>query len=424
MALPFAPVAQYGSGERAYGLDADQRRRLKQPRGLHIAADGSLFVADFGAHCVVKFKPNDEAGNVVAGKEGKILSEVDPMKDLDKCTPMGPADGEGYLLKRPAAVCEGENGGLYVMDMEDARVLSFAPGAGSKAEPIMPAPGAPPGKSKHSPETVKYPRSMFIHEDGTLVICDSWSHRVLAFPAAGKPGASESPQVIAGTPMSCGKSAQKLSFPSFAAFRPDGALLVTDTNNHRVQCFQFGKPNMGVTVAGSWKAQRGDGLQELNMPTGICVDPNDGSFYVADRGNSRVLRFPAGSTAGTPGEVIAGPELLERPWDVRLDSEGSVYISDERLCVVYKLKRDAIDMRVLQKKALKITSDQLGGASTQQENDVRGVESSATRDATAVAPAPLADVAGNDEALGAAAAACEVPAVPAFRLSQDANELD
>lgn len=436
----FAPVAQYGTGERGVGVDSNGCRRFKQPRGLHIAEDGSLFVADYSGHSVLKFKPGDGVGTVVAGKEGKILAEVDPLKDLDKRTPMGPAEGEGYLLKRPLAVCEGRDGGLFVMDTEDARVLNFGSTPGQKASPIMPAPGAPPGRSKHSAEVVKYPRSMFLHGDGTLVVCDTWSHRVLQFPAPDCPGASEPPLVIAGTPNSSGKSAQRLSFPSFAAFTASGALLVTDTNNHRVQCFQPGSASMGVTVAGSWKAQPGGALEELNMPTGICVDPSDDSFYVVDRGNARVLRFPAGSQSGSAGEIIAGSDLLERPWDVRLDADGCLYISDERLAVVFKLKRGASAAHVDLKRMSKVVDDDTRVASSGQEGSAGDDATSCASDAPQSARVPELATDAEPLATAAVAAAEDSPlqeseegedeaqasirAPSGLRVSNDANELD
>merc|ERR1712072_316662 len=71
------------------------------------------------------------------------------------------------------------------------------------------------------------------------------------------------------------------------------------------------------------------------MGTGLCIDARDGSLLVADRMNARVLRFP---TSGAPeGEVVIGPEHLERPWGICQDAQGAIYVSDERKAIVVKL---------------------------------------------------------------------------------------
>merc|ERR1712046_560046 len=133
-----------------------------------------------------------------------------------------------------------------------------------------------------------------------------------------------------------GTAPELLSFPSGMAFDSEGRLYVTDTNNHRVQCFLPGETR-GATVAGSATGEPGTGIDQLNMPTGICMDQRDGSLLVADRMNGRVLRFPAGGAQ--KGEVVAGADLeLSRPWGVCQDGEGAIYVSDERRALVLKVE--------------------------------------------------------------------------------------
>lgn len=329
-------IAQIGVGCRGKGVSEEGLRMMKIPRGLHACADGSLLVADFGNHCVYRFKAGDLKGKVVIGEEGKELPTVDPLKDLDK--PMGPAEGEGFLLKQPGDICEDGAGSIFVLDTEACRVQRFGGGAdrGAPATLVLPT----DQKSMAVPDSVKNPRSFIRCEDGAFVVCDTWSHRVLKFGAPGSPEANEKPVVLAGTPNSTGCSPEKLFFPSAVAFGLDGALFVTDTNNHRIQRFEPGQATPGTTVAGSKEpGKAGAGLDELDMPTGLCVDPRDGSLLVADRGNARVLRFPATSKAGGQGEVVAGPdEGLERPWGLCLDAQGALYVSDERKAMVLKLE--------------------------------------------------------------------------------------
>merc|ERR1712139_13825 len=312
-----------------FGLTEDGLRRLKQPRGIRVGADGALLVADFGSHCVLRFGQDDARGKVVAGESGKILGTIDLLKDIDRPGPLI-AEGEGFLMKRPIDVCAHDEKGLLVLDTEICRIQHYV-SLDEKATTVVPSPNGPPQKSVSNPEAVKYPRSMLVRPDGDVIVCDTWSHRVLRYH-----GDNPTPEVLAGKSNSSGLSPEQLSFPSGIGFDSQGRLYVTDTNNHRVQCFLPGEEK-GTTVAGSLEGLPGAGLGELNMPTGLCIDPRDGSLLVADRMNARVLRFPA--EGAKEGEVVVGPEQqLERPWGVCQDAAGAVYISDERRCRVLKVE--------------------------------------------------------------------------------------
>jgi len=318
---------QYGTGERGHGLTEDGHRRLKQPRGISIADDGALLVADFGSHCVLRFGQSDARGKVVAGESGKILPTVDILKDIDR--PLGPAEGEGLLMKHPIDVCAHDQSGVLVLDTEVCRIQHYA-SVDQKAATVVPPPNCPPQKTVNNPESIKYPRAMVLRPGGDLVLCDTWSHRILRYSADGS-----APEVLAGKPNSSGTTPELMSFPSGIAFDGQGRLFVADTNNHRVQCFLPGE-TCATTVAGSTEGVPGAGLGDLNMPTGLCIDSRDGSLLVTDRMNSRVLRFHLGGSR--EGEVVVGAEQLVRPWGVCQDAGGAIYVSDERKSVVLKFE--------------------------------------------------------------------------------------
>jgi sugar lactone lactonase YvrE len=323
---------QYGAGERGAGYvkkGKQKRKCLKQPRGISIGTDGCLLVADYGNHCVIKFDPEDPRGYVVAGQDGKILPTVDPLKDIDR--PLGPAEGEGELMKRPIDVCSAMNGGLLVLDTDECRIQHFV--QNEKATVVVPPLDGPPQKSVHVPDAIKYPRSMIQLPGGDIVICDTWSHRVLRYGAD-----SSAPVVLAGKPNSAGKTLEHLNFPSGIAFDDQGRLYVADTNNHRIQCFLPGVTS-GTTICGSASCAEGSGLHELNMPTGICIDPRDNSILVTDRMNSRVIRFPAGGGQGE--EIIGAEQQLSRPWGLCQGQDGAIYVSDERTGVVLRVDAPA-----------------------------------------------------------------------------------
>jgi len=328
-------VFQYGSGAKGQGVE-NGHRSLKQPRGLRVGADGQVLVADFGNNCITKFGPNDRKGKIVAGGEGKLLPSIDYLRDLDR--PLGPVEGEGTLLKHPSDACMDPEGCLLVLDTEACRVQRFGKTPGQLADVIVPPPGSTgSGKSQSAPEAIKYPRALRTFPDGSVVICDTWSHRLLRWESVGEAGRHETPTLLAGSANSCGTRSDQLAFPSGFDFDADGFLYVADTNNHRVQRLAPGEL-AGITVAGSASCQPGSGLGELNMPTCVCVDAADGSLLVTDRANSRVLRFKKEAKAGDAGEIVLGPEApLERPWGVCIGPRGHVFVSDERRAVVLKV---------------------------------------------------------------------------------------
>lgn len=122
-----------------------------------------------------------------------------------------------------------------------------------------------------------------------------------------------------------GELSSEFLFPSDLVIR-DGSVYVADRYNGRVQVFD---------VAGGFKSIVGAyGLEApaLIEPTGIDVDSR--FLYVADHGAHRIQVFDLeGKPVRTIGRYGAGgakgepPELIE-PWDVAVDGEGRIYVSD------------------------------------------------------------------------------------------------
>lgn len=338
-------VFRYGTGEKGKGVGKDGRRRMKQPRGMHLCADGSLLVADFANYCVYRFAAGDVRGKVVAGEEGKQLPTIDPFKDIDR--PLGAPEGEGRLMKQPVDVHMDATGGILVLDSHEGRIQRFDPSdADARAVSVVPTANIPMSKSNSDPGSLKLPRSFHLSDDGAIIVCDSWSHRVLRFPASGSVETDGKPQVVAGTPNSAGSGPEFFYFPSFVAFASNGDAFVADTNNHRVQRIRPGRDgalSTTTTVAGSLEPESGNALNRLCMPTGICVDPRSGALFIADRGNSRVLRFAPDCKADDFGEIVCGSDILYAPWGVCVGAEGDVYVSDERNACVLRLRLGATE---------------------------------------------------------------------------------
>jgi serine/threonine-protein kinase len=73
-------------------------------------------------------------------------------------------------------------------------------------------------------------------------------------------------------------------------------------------------------------------LDGLSLPSGLAFGPGD-VLYVADTGNSRVLRVAPDGTV----TVVAGPQGLLRPTALAIDQSGAVFIGDSGLHRIFKL---------------------------------------------------------------------------------------
>ncbi|CAF4329805.1 unnamed protein product [Adineta steineri] len=107
-------------------------------------------------------------------------------------------------------------------------------------------------------------------------------------------------------------------------------LYVADTYNCRIQQWLYGASS-GLTVAGKSSGTCGSTLNLLYYPDALIMDTN-GTMYIVDNGNSRIVLWLLGATSGRviAGSGIAGvlPDQLNDPYTVRLDSTGAVIVSD------------------------------------------------------------------------------------------------
>ncbi len=72
----------------------------------------------------------------------------------------------------------------------------------------------------------------------------------------------------------------------------------------------------------------GTGLGELSFPRNVAIGP-DGSIYVADSGNHRIVKFaPDGTPIKAWGRQGSGPGEFNEPWGIAVDREGNVYVAD------------------------------------------------------------------------------------------------
>jgi uncharacterized protein (TIGR03437 family) len=202
---------------------------------------------------------------------------------------------------------------LFVADTGNHRVLEFAarPGTAAAAIRVYGQPNTtssvPPGVV--SSQTLTAPQGVFIDAAANLYVADTGANRVVIFP-------NTQAAPLAGTPASfvvgqssfqatSGGSGTLFKAPGDVSVDEAGNIYVADSGNNRVLVFPalFTLPVAGGVAAAvvgqqdlsgtnaNWNSAGGAATPEaLNGPAGIYLD-RQGTLYVADTGNNRVLHF-------------------------------------------------------------------------------------------------------------------------------------
>jgi sugar lactone lactonase YvrE len=111
---------------------------------------------------------------------------------------------------------------------------------------------------------------------------------------------------------------------------PQGELLVTDANNHRL--LRYGRD--GSLLQASGAGWREAGTKGFNTPAGVALDGH-GNAYVVDMLNGRVVQLSSeGTFLRQLGELGDSGGTFSRPKDVALDADGNIYVSDGLLAAV------------------------------------------------------------------------------------------
>jgi DNA-binding beta-propeller fold protein YncE len=117
---------------------------------------------------------------------------------------------------------------------------------------------------------------------------------------------------------------------------PDGSVILSDRQNHRVSVFS-GDGSL-IKRFGSFGEGEGSEGDQFSEPHGVAVD-NNGNIYVCDRYNFRISKF------ASSGEYLYGWKTCGTsdnsshfPLGVIISGDGSVYVTDQLSHSVQKYK--------------------------------------------------------------------------------------
>lgn len=219
-------------------------------------------------------------------------------------------------LSQPAAVVvDLVNNKMYVSDSQNHRVLRFAypPGSNQAAEAVLGQIDFMASSDGLSSNELHFPVGLSVDANGHLWVADASNHRVLRFDnAANKANGADADGVLGQPDFDTNSDDTEANgmFEPFDVFADaNGTLWVADASNARVLRFDnaANKPNGaaadGVLGQADFTSNTpGTSATLMQFPTSVFVD-NNGTLWVADAPNSRVLRFD--NATGKPNGAAA-----------------------------------------------------------------------------------------------------------------------
>jgi uncharacterized protein (TIGR03437 family) len=331
------PDAVFGQADfntfsaNASGLSAAS---LNQPYGLAFDSSGSLWIADSGNHRVVRYRadalnsPTQPAAELVLGQ-----------KDFASIDANGGASISGATFNRPLGLAFDGQGNLYVADYNNARVLKFSP---SSATVIDRSASAVFGQSDMTSNTslgqasnskTGNPVGIATDASGALYIAAPADNRVLIFgqntaAATGVLGQSDFTSSQANAGAFPRASASTLFGASDVKVASDGTIYLADQGNNRVLAIPHGsKSALLVWGQNDFVSNGANEVKPggLNAPSKVAIDYSRSPYalYVSDTKNHRVLgwRDSVKFRTGDPADVVIGqPDL--RTSVPNVDSQG------------------------------------------------------------------------------------------------------
>ena len=111
----------------------------------------------------------------------------------------------------------------------------------------------------------------------------------------------------------------------------DQTILIADTYNHRIFESKKNSNNGQIVAGGNGPGNRND---QLNQPIAVIIDREDDSLIISDWGNRRVMRWPRRNDR--TGQILI---LNIDCWDLKMDNYGYLYVFDREKHEVRRWKK-------------------------------------------------------------------------------------
>ncbi|NOZ28946.1 MAG: TIGR03663 family protein [Chloroflexi bacterium] len=299
-----AAIRQIGST----GVPGNAAGQFKTPRGVAIAPDGRIVVADSGNHRIQVFDPQ---GNYLTGwgSECRLYEEGQPgCVDPDGDGPLQLGDGQ---FQEPWGVAVDRDGNVYVADTWNHRIQKFTlEGKFLTKWGFFASTDGQLGQ----PVAMWGPRAIAIDSNGDVYVTDTGNKRVQKFDPQGNFLAQYGGGgVIEGY----------FDEPVGLAVDAQDNFYVADTWNRRIQKF-----DATFTFLKEWPIHGWESESIVNKPY-LAVDSSAGLVYATDPEGYRVLVFDTeGNFRATFGQYGSDAQSFALPNGIAVDAAGNVYVAD------------------------------------------------------------------------------------------------
>ena len=290
--------------------------------GLSVAANGDIYLADTNNHRIRKIDATSGIITTVAGDGTEGFA--------------GGGLAVDAFLDNPSGVFITSAGEVFIADKDNHRIRKVSTGgaistiAGTGVATYTGDGGLAAGAALNKPEGV------FVASDASIYIADTGNDAIRKIVGG------TITTVVGGLTGFDGDGGQatlaRLDEPRKVWVDAVGDIYIADRENFRVRMVDI---STGIisTIAGGGI---GDGLpafqSSLNSPSGVFVN-TIGDIYIADRYHHVVRKVDASTglistVAGTGISGFSGDNgpavvaQLDTPWDVHLDADDNIYISD------------------------------------------------------------------------------------------------
>ncbi|MEP7270562.1 MAG: hypothetical protein ABI882_03620 [Acidobacteriota bacterium] len=317
-----------GLGGRIHRLSPDGRDQviasgLNMPSALAFASDGSLIIANTGAHTLVRL-------NVINGATSLFAGSPDESGDVDGL-------GSEARFNGPVGIAIDTNNNIVVADTYNDRIRVIAADGRVSTLAGGPEPGFLDGRGADA--RFDTPCGVAMSTDGAILVADTGNHRIRRVARDGTvttiTGQSESGSRDGAL------SEATLDEPVAIAVRRGGAVFIADAGGSRIRAIIPAEAPLVSTVSGGFPTALIDGAiaqARFNRPSGLAFTAND-VLVVTDAGNGFVRALvPSdqqgqglGRFATSDEAVLSAKEIREKvkprwpfePADARREIAGT-----------------------------------------------------------------------------------------------------
>lgn len=299
---PYKELIQSRQADYFISRGGSLEGELDSPRGIDVAPDGTIYVADSRNHRIQQFSPN---GNLIRqwGRFANVLEGSAP----------------GGTFNEPWDVAVGADGSIYVADTFNHRIQKFsAQGQFIKMWGVF--------AQGDAPDTLWGPRGITISADGNIFITDTGNKRVVIFDQD-----LNYVSQFGGAGFEIGQFDE----PVGIAVSNSGLVAVADTWNRRVQVFQSETKNSTYYPLNTFEVEAWFGQSMNNKP--YLTFTSQETIIISDPEADRILEFTI------EGEFIRGwqdlspsPDDISSPYGLDFDENSNLWVSDGAMNMILR----------------------------------------------------------------------------------------